>query len=48
MKGMKVEIDLPKHKGKRPKLIKDLVKNVGATIFTLNGEDTRVDVSVWL
>ncbi|KAF9458642.1 Piwi domain-containing protein [Collybia nuda] len=42
VKGLKVEIVLPGHQGKRPKTIKDLVTNVGETTFEKNGVKTTV------
>lgn len=48
VKGMKVEINLPKHKGKRAKPIRDLVRNVGEQTFDMGGTPMRVDVGTFI
>ena len=45
VKGLKVELDLDGHRGKRPMPIKDLVRDVGAQVFDKGGVPTTVAVS---
>lgn len=42
VRGLKVVVDLPGHRGKRPKTIKDLVQNVGAVVFDKGGVPTSI------
>lgn len=44
VRGLKVVVDLPGHRGKRPKTIKDLVQNVGAVVFDKGGVPTSIAV----
>ncbi|KAG5645900.1 hypothetical protein DXG03_005047 [Asterophora parasitica] len=42
LRGVKVEVDLPSHFGKRPKTIKDVLENVGAIMFNKGAESVSI------
>jgi len=44
IRGLKVEVSLANHRGKRPRVIKDLVRDVGGVTFDKDGIPTTIAV----
>jgi eukaryotic translation initiation factor 2C len=44
IRGLKVIVNLPGHKGKRSRAIKDLVRDVGSVVFDKDGTPTTIAV----
>lgn len=45
LKGVKVEVKLPGHAGKRAKSIRDIAQDVGSVVFQKDGDNVTVAVS---